>query len=500
MDEKYHIISLLILIPVVGTVLLALLRHDNFARVIALITTFLSLIASGFLYIFFDKKIHTFQLSEGYMWLPQWSIGLNFAVDGISAPFILLIALVSFAAVILSWNEIRFKETGYYINLLLLQSIMVGLFTSTNLVQFFIFWEAMLIPLFLLIGLWGGNNARYASWKFLLFTFGGSIFMFVAIIALYVMGFGGLDLTKIGRLNLSFHQQSLLFWAFLIAFAVKIPIFPLHSWLPDTYYEAPTAVTTILSAVLAKMGSYGIIRIAIPLFPEATTHYSNLLIALSIATILYGAYCTIVQTDLKKLIAYSSMSHMGFISLGIFTLNRAGIEGSLMQMINHALVTGGLFLCVGMLQQRTGITRLDYYGNLALKTPFFVIVFTIFALAGSGFPGLNYFNGELLILSGTFESSLLSGGLAIVGVLLGVIYMSWAYYRLILKKYNVEVVKIKDIEAMEYMMLIPFVMGVFYFGVQPQTLLSYFHRPVTYLVERLAGYSQTITMLMENVR
>lgn len=500
MAEKYHIISLLILIPVIGAVLLALLRHDKFARVVGLISTFISLIASGFLYIFFDKKIHSFQLSEGYMWLPQWSISLNFAVDGISAPFILLIALVSFASVILSWHQIRSNETGYYINILLLQGIMVGLFTSTNLIQFFIFWEAMLIPLFLLIGLWGGSNRRYASWKFLLFTFGGSIFMFVAIIALYLMGFGGLDLTRMSGLKMTFSEQSLLFWAFVIAFAVKIPIFPLHSWLPDTYYEAPTAVTTILSAVLAKMGSYGLIRIAIPLFPEASIYYGGILISLSIATILYGAYCAMIQTDLKRLIAYSSMSHMGFISLGIFTLNRAGIEGSLMQMINHALVTGGLFLCVGMLQQRTGVTRLDYYGNLALKAPFFVIVFTVFALAGTGFPGLNYFNGELLILSGTFEASILNGGLAIIGVLLGVTYMSWAYYRLILKKYDVEVSKIKDIEAMEYLMLIPFVLAVFYFGVQPQTLLGYFHRPVTYLVERLSGHVQTITMLMESIR
>ncbi|MCX8026258.1 MAG: NADH-quinone oxidoreductase subunit M [Thermodesulfovibrionales bacterium] len=500
MNEKFQIISLLILLPVAGSVLLALLRHDSFARVIALITTAMSLVASGFLYIFFDKKTHSFQLIEGYLWLPQWSIRLDFAVDGISAPFILLIALVSFAAVILSWNQIRHKETAYYINILLLQSIMVGLFTSTNLIQFFIFWEAMLIPLFLLIGLWGGTNARYASWKFLLFTFGGSIFMFVAIISLYFMGFGGLDLTRLSGIRLSFEIQSLLFWAFLIAFAVKIPIFPLHSWLPDTYYEAPTAVTTILSAVLAKMGSYGVIRIAIPLFPEATVYYSGILITLSIATIIYGAYSAMIQTDLKKLVAYSSMSHMGFIALGIFALNRAGIEGSLMQMINHAIVTGGMFLCVGMLQERTGITRMDAYGKLALKTPFFVIVFTIFALAGTGFPGLNYFIGEFLVLSGAFESSLLIGSLAVLGVLLGVTYMSCAYYRVILKKYNVEVAKIKDITAMEYMMLTPFVIATFFFGVQPQALLSYFHRPVSLLIERLSGYTQTFTMLMETLR
>ncbi|HIJ60527.1 MAG TPA: NADH-quinone oxidoreductase subunit M, partial [Nitrospirae bacterium] len=460
----------------------------------------LTFTASIFVFLFFDKKTHLFQFVESYDWLPQWSIKLTIGVDGISAPFMLLITIVTLASILLSWHQINRAANAYYINILVLEGIMIGLFASTNLIQFFIFWEAMLIPLFLLIGLWGGDKKRHAAFKFLLFTFGGSIFMFVAIMALYFMGYSSMDITRLSTSNIPHNLQPLFFWAFVIAFAVKIPLFPLHTWLPDTYYESPTPVTLILSAVLAKMGAYGLIRIALPMLPEASVQYSRLLIAMSLATIIYGAYVALSQRDFKRLIAYSSMSHMGFIALGIFTLNTAGIEGGIIQMINHAIVTGGLFICAGILNQRTGSYNTDGYGNLALRVPWFVTMFTILVLAGSGFPGLNYFVGEFLILSSAFDVSVYIGLIAIVGVLLNVTYKSWFYYKLILKKHDVVFTEIKDLSLREIFMLAPFIISIFYLGVQPQALLTYLHFSVAQIMQRLSGHSQTLTMFMEYIR
>lgn len=500
MSENIHIISLLILLPVVGAVLLALLRHDGIARVIALVTSVLTFVTTIFLFFFFDRGWQEFQFIEVYNWLPQWSVKLTFGVDGISALFIFLISVITILSILLSWYQAKTLASAYYINILALQSIMIGVFTSTNLIQFFIFWEAMLIPLFILIGVWGGEKKRIAAFKFLLFTFGGSIFMFVSIMALYFMGYGSLDITNPSALRLPNHIESLFFWAFIIAFAVKIPLFPLHTWLPDSYYESPTPVTLILSAVLAKMGTYGLVRIVLPMFPMASHQYAGILIVLSIITIIYGAYAAICQKDLKRLIAYSSMSHMGFIALGIFALNTTGIQGGIMQMINHAIVTGGLFICAGIIYQRTGSMNIDDFGNLALKAPWFVIMFTILALAGSGFPGMNYFIGELLVLSAVFDVSVYIGLMAILGVLLGVTYTGWIYYRLILKKQGVLVDTFKDLSLREISMFAPLVIAVFYLGVQPQALLNYLVHPITQIIQRLYGNRQTLTMLMEYLR
>lgn len=487
MIEQFQVISILILLPLFGALLLALMRNGNFIYEIAAGTSFLTFLISLVVPLSFDKNIGTFQMVEVYSWYPQWSINLSFGIDGISIAFVLLIALMTFLIILLSKNQINIKRSAYYINILVLEAIMLGLFTSTNLIQFFIFWEASLIPLFLLIGIWGGENRRHAAYKFLLFTFGGSIFMFVAIIYLYFLGDGSFEFVILSSLNLTLDRESLLFWAFIIAFGVKIPLFPLHTWLPDSYYEAPTPVTIILSSILAKMGSYGLVRITLPVFPQASYIYADILVSICLITIIYGAYAAISQRDLKRFIAYSSMSHMGFIVLGIFSLNTAGIEGSMMQMINHAVITGGLFMCIGVLQERGLTLRMDDYGNLTVKIPLFVILLSGLILAGSGFPGLNYFVGEFLVLSGTFNTSLTYGAVAIIGVLLGVFYMCWLYYRVILKKHDVSITTLKDLTWREMLIFTPLIIAVFYLGIQPQALLSYFHSPVMYIINRLSG-------------
>ncbi len=487
MIEQIHIISFLILFPLLGAIIIAFMKKGDFIREVAVGTSFLNLLFSFIVILNFDKDSLSFQMLETYAWFPQWSINLSFGVDGISVAFVLLITLITFLVILLSWNQVKEKVSAYYINILILEAILLGLFTSTNLIQFFIFWEASLIPLFLLIGIWGGENKRHAAFKFLLFTFGGSIFMFVAIIALYFLGSGSFELDKLSNIELSSHTESLLFWAFIIAFGAKIPLFPLHTWLPDTYTEAPTPITILLSALLAKMGSYGLVRIALPIFPKASHLYADFIMLLALITILYGAYCVIAQKEMKRLIAYSSMSHMGFIVLGIFSLNTNGIEGSVMQMINHALITGGLFMCVGVFQERALTLNINDHGHLTVRVPLFVTVFTVLALAGSGFPGLNYFVGELLVLSGTFKASLTYGSIAIFGVLLGVFYMCWLYYRLILKKQDVSVRFVRDLSVREAVMFIPLIILTVYLGVQPQALLSYFHSPVNYVIQRLYG-------------
>lgn len=487
MIEQIQIISFLILLPLLGAIIVAFMKKGDFIREVAVGTSFLNFVSSFIIILNFDKKSLSFQMVETYAWFPQWSINLSFGVDGISAAFVLLITLITFLIILLSWNQVNEKIAAYYINILILEAIMLGLFTSTNLIQFFIFWEATLIPLFLLVGIWGGENRRHAAFKFLLFTFGGSIFMFVAIISLYFLGSGSFEFDRLAEISLSPNTESLLFWAFIIAFGVKIPLFPLHTWLPDTYTEAPIPVTILLSAILAKMGAYGLVRITLPVFPMASHLYSDFINLLALITILYGAYSAIAQKELKRFIAYSSMSHMGFIVLGIFSLNSAGIEGSVMQMINHALITGGLFMCAGILHERALQLNINDYGHLTIRVPLFVTVFTILVLAGSGFPGLNYFVGEFLVLSGAFKASLTYGAVAILGVLLGVFYMCWLYYRLILKKHDVSIEIIRDLSVREAVIFIPLIILTVYLGIQPQALLSYFHSPVNYIIQRLYG-------------
>jgi NADH-quinone oxidoreductase subunit M len=340
--------------------------------------------------------------------------------------------------------------------------------------------------MFFLIGVWGGSNRIYATIKFVLFTLAGSVLMLVGIIVLYYSGGKTFDILTLSSASYPHHLQLWLFFAFFAAFAVKMPMFPLHTWLPDAHTEAPTAGSVILAGVLLKMGAYGFLRFSLPMFPYVVKLLFIPLLGLSVAAIIYGAYVTLMQNDMKKLIAYSSVSHMGFVTLGIFTLNQNGVEGGILQMINHGVITGALFLCIGMIYERTHTRMIEDYGGLSKTVPIYVVFFTIFTLAAIGFPGMNAFVGEFLIISGAFKANMVIAAFSIFGVVLGVTYMVWLYYRVVLNEINPKTKsQLFDLDFREIITLIPLVVLVFFIGLQPGVLLSYMHVSVEHLLEHV---------------
>ena len=426
------------------------------------------------------------QYTEIYAWIPSWNISYKVGIDGISVLFIILITILSILCVSVSWKAIKEKTKEFFISLLIMETAMIGVFVSLNIFLFYLFWELTLIPMFLLIGIWGGSNRIYATIKFVLFTLGGSVLMLVGIIILYYAGGKTFDILELSKVNYPSNLQIWLFLSFFAAFAVKMPMFPLHTWLPDAHTEAPTAGSVILAGVLLKMGAYGFLRFSLPMFPYALNLLFIPLLVLSVTAIIYGAYVTLMQNDIKRLIAYSSVSHMGFVTLGIFCLNQNGIEGSILQMINHGIITGALFLCIGMIYERTHTRIIDNYGGLFKTVPIFTVFFTIFTLAAIGFPGMNAFIGEFLILSGTFKANMVIGGFSILGIVLGVVYMVWFYYRIALNEINSKTkTQLFDLDLREIATLIPLVILIFFIGLQPSILLSYIHVSVEHLIENI---------------
>jgi len=367
--------------------------------------------------------------------------------------------------------------------LLVMETAMLGVFAALDFVLFYIFWEAMLIPMYLLIGMWGGANRLYAAIKFFLYTLAGSMLLLVAILALYFNGGHTFDILALSRGTYSAALQTLLFWAFFAAFAVKVPMFPLHTWLPDAHVEAPTAGSVILASVLLKMGTYGFLRFTLPMLPDATVTFSKLMIALSIIAIIYGAYMALAQSDIKKLIAYSSVSHMGFVTLGIFVLNTQGIEGAVMQMINHGITTGALFLCVGMIYERTHSRLIKDNIGLADPMPRFATCLMIFALSSLGLPGTNSFVGEFLVLAGTFLWSKIATALAALGIILAAIYLLWMVQRVV---FGIPAAhernRLVDLNGRELAMMTPLVILVFWIGLFPNPFLSRMHASVAKLL------------------
>ncbi len=492
---SYPVLSITIFLPLAGALIILLLRNAGAIRWTAFLTTTATLIVSLPLYIHFDKTTYKMQFVESYPWIPEWNLNYTVGVDGISILFVFLSTLISILCVLVSWKSIQEKIKLFYMAILLIQTAMTGVFAAVDLFLFYIFWEAMLIPMFLLIGIWGSSNRVYAAVKFVLFTLAGSVLMLVGIIALYHAGGKTFNILELARVHYPFDLQIWLFLAFFAAFAVKVPMFPVHTWLPDAHTEAPTAGSVILAGILLKMGAYGFLRLSMPLFPDAVKTFFIPMLILSVIAIIYGAFVTMMQKDIKRLIAYSSVSHMGFVTLGIFSLNQTGMEGGILQMINHGIVTGALFMCIGIVYERTHTRLIEDYGGLARAMPIFTVFFTIFVLAGSGFPGMNYFIGEFLILSGAFKTSMLLGAVSILGIVLGAAYMSWLYYRIVLKKTNnAEMTdKLYDMNAREILMFAPLIILVFYIGVQPHVPLSYMQVSVEHLLERFNAGGQEIT-------
>lgn len=480
----YPILTVTTFLPLAGAAVILLLG-DRLARWIALATTLATLAVSAPLYLRFDKTSSALQFVESVPWIRSWNITYGLGVDGISLPFIFLSVVLSVLCVSASWTAVSTRTRDFYAALLVSETAMIGLFASTNFFLFYIFWELMIVPMFLLIGVWGGPSRVYASVKFLLFTLAGSVLMLVGLIVLLYAG-GTLDFQTLAGMRLSTGVQAWLFLAFLAAFAVKVPMFPVHTWLPDAHTEAPTAGSVILAGILLKMGAYGFLRISLPMFPDALPLFLTPMLALSAAAIVYGAYVTLAQTDVKRLIAYSSVSHMGFVTLGIFSLNRAGIEGAILQMVNHGIITGALFLCIGMIYERTHTREIAAYGGLFKAAPIFTTFLAFFCLAAIGFPGLNAFVGEFLIISGAFTKWVGLGVMAVWGVVLGTTYIVWLYYRVALGEVNPGLRELRlDLNAREFATLLPLVLMALVIGLYPESVLGFIRAPVAQLLEAL---------------
>lgn len=483
----FPVLSTLIFLPIAGAVFLLFVNRSRGTVIkgVSLVISLITFILSIPLFVKFDRTTHLMQFVERHEWIPVWNINYHLGIDGISILFVLLSTLITILCVLISWNSIKMKIKEFYISLLVIEGAMIGVFCSLDFMLFYLFWEAMLIPMYLLIGVWGGPNRIYAATKFFLYTLVGSVLMLVGIIVLYVYSGGTFDILELMTKTYPYNMQLWLFWAFFAAFAVKVPMFPVHTWLPDAHTEAPTAGSVILAAVLIKMGAYGFLRFSLPLFPEASKAMTPAMLVLSVIAIIYGAVICLAQTDMKRLIAYSSVSHMGFVTLGIFSLNTQGMEGGILQMINHGIITGALFLSVGMIYDRTHTRQIADYGGVASVMPLYAAAFMIFTLASIGLPATNGFIGEFLIILGGFAAKQWAGVLAATGIIIGAGYMLWLYQRVFFMQINPKVAELKDINAREIVTLLPMVLLIFWIGLYPNTFLGFMHESVRHLLERI---------------
>jgi NADH-quinone oxidoreductase subunit M len=481
--NAYPVLTVTTFLPLAGAALI-LACSERRARWIALATTLATLAVSAPIYWRFDKASGALQLSESANWIPSFHIGYGMGVDGISLPFLFLASLLSILCVTASWAAVQTRVREFYSALLVAETAMIGLFAASNLFLFFVFWELMLVPVFLLIGVWGGPGRVYAAVKFLIFTLSGSVLMLVGTIALYSIC-GTLDFRALAasRASLQPSQQTWLFAAFLAAFAVKVPMFPLHTWLPNAHTEAPTAGSVILAGILLKMGAYGFLRVSLPILPHGVQVFLKPMLVISAVAIVYGAYVTLVQTDVKRLIAFSSVSHMGFVTLGIFSLSRSGMEGAILQMFNHGIISAALFLCVGMIYERTHTREIKDYGGVAQSAPVYATLLALFCLAAAGTPGLNSFVGEFLIIGGAFQTKAWLGAMTIWGVALGTAYIIWLYYRVVMGDMNPGLAGLRlELGVREIATLAPLAVLAVCLGVYPESILSYLRASVAQLL------------------
>jgi NADH-quinone oxidoreductase subunit M len=480
----FPLLSLLLALPAAGAILVALLprEREDLLKAAAFAVTLAVLALSLPLYFGFETGAPGFQFEEIRPWVPGLNIGYHVGVDGLSLFLVLLTALLSAVAVLSSWRAITEQVKEFMILMLLMETAMLGVFVSLDLFLFYVFWEGSLIPMALLIGRWGGERRVYAAVKFFLFTMAGSALMLVAAIVLYLWGGDTSDLPALLETQLPAGLQMWLFAAFALAFAVKVPLFPLHTWLPAAHVEAPTAGSVILAGVLLKMGAYGYLRFALPLFPEAVPVFAPWLSVLALVGIIYGALVALAQEDVKSLVAYSSVAHMGFIVLGIFALTRQGMSGAVLQMVNHGLSTGALFLLVGVLYERRHTRRLSDYGGIWAKVPIFGSFFIITALSSAGLPGMNGFVGEFPILLGTFRVNVAYAAIATFGIVLAAWYLLVAVRRTLFGPLNPANAGLSDMNAREIAVLLPLVVFFFVIGLFP----NLFFREINPAVERLA--------------
>jgi len=498
------LLSWIAYLPLIGAIVLLFVpkdRHESI-RWTALISSLLSFVASLWLPLRFNPGTHEMQFVEKFDWIPGIGVKYFFGVDGISLWLVMLTTLLSPLAILCSWRAIENRVKEFFVFMLVLETGMLGVFFALDFFLFYIFWEVMLVPMYFLIGVWGSDRRLYSAIKFFLYTLFGSVVMLLGILAIYFYAgqttgtytFDVLALMKVpyptqpvvSFLGKGFSFQDLVWLAFFLSFAIKVPMFPFHTWLPDAHTDAPTAGSVILAGVLLKMGTYGFVRFNLPMFPESTERFVPLVFALSVIAIVYGALVCMVQPDMKRLIAYSSVSHMGFVMLGMFALNAQGIQGSILQMVNHGLSTGALFLIVGLIYDRRHTRLISELGGLSKVMPVYAVLFAIVMLSSMGLPGLNGFIGEFLILLGAFKVSTMWAACAVSGIVLGAAYMLWLYQRTMFGEVeNPKNLKLADLNGREIATLVPIIAMCFWIGLYPPPFLRYMETSVNHVLEQV---------------
>lgn len=492
-----HILSVVLFTPLAGLLVLLCIpsAKANAIRLWANAASFLGFLVCLPLVFHWDSG-KDFQFVEQASWIPSIGASYHLGIDGFSLLLVVLTGLLGFLSVLCSWTAIEHRTKEYYANFLVLQIGMQGVFMARDALLFFVFWELVLVPMYFIIAIWGGPRRTYAAIKFIIYTLVGSILMLLGILALYFQHYSqfqvySFQLTDLLRTSVPANMQWWVFWAFFVGFAVKVPMWPLHTWLPDAHTEAPTAGSVILASVLLKMGTYGFLRFSLPLLPDAARNPTivNAMGLLSLIAIVYGALVCLMQKDWKKMIAYSSVSHLGFCTLGIFALNPAGITGSMLQQINHGISTGLLFLIIGVVYERRHTREIAEYGGLLRAMPVFTMIFFVAALSSMGMPGLNGFIGEFTILQGAYQMSFNWAFWSAVGIALGAAYLIWLFQRTMLGEIGEKNKGLRDLTAREVAVFLPLIACAFWIGLYPKPLLQVLERPAAQIVERVQpGY------------
>ena len=477
MATTWPLLSLITFLPLVGAALILTIRgEEEFvvrnARLAALWTSLVTFVLSLFLWFEFDRTTADFQFVERVEWIPAYGITYHMGVDGISVLFVLLSTLLTPLCILSAWDAVKSRVKEYMAAFLVLETLMVGMFCALDIVVFYIFFEGVLIPMFLIIGVWGGARRVYAAFKFFLYTLAGSVLMLLAILAMYFQA-GTTDIPTLMAYDFPVSMQTWLWLAFFASFAVKVPMWPVHTWLPDAHVEAPTAGSVILAGVLLKMGAYGFLRFSLPMMPEASELFTPLVFTLSVVAVIYTSLVALAQEDMKKLIAYSSVAHMGFVTIGIFTVNQQGIQGAIFQMLSHGIVSGALFLIVGVVYDRMHTRDISRYDGLVQRMPGYALFFMIFMLASVGLPGTSGFVGEFLVIVGAFEVNTWVALLMASAMVLGAAYMLYLYRRIIFGNITKEdLLKITDINWRERLVFAPLIILVIWMGIYPQPFLD----------------------------
>jgi NADH-quinone oxidoreductase subunit M len=488
-----NILSTLIWLPLLGAGLIMLIRQQDKlqearnARAVALWVSLANLLLAVLMLMGFSQSTTTMQFVEKMSWIPQFDIYYHLGVDGISVLFVVLTALLTPICILVSWESITERVKGFMAAFLALEGFVIGVFCALDFVLFYVFWEAMLIPMFLIIGIWGGENRVYAALKFFLYTFVGSVLMLAAMVYFYTVPGGSFDIQALALLSLSPMEQKFLWLALFAAFAVKVPMWPFHTWLPDAHVQAPTAGSVILAGILLKMGAYGFLRFSLPILPDASYAFAPLVFTLSVIAIVWAALVAFAQADVKKMIAYSSVSHMGFVTLGIFAGTPDAVNGAVLQMVNHGIVSAALFMLIGVVYDRMHTRNLTYFGGIVNTMPVYAAIFLIFTLASVALPGTNNFVGEFLVLSGSYPVAQGYTVVAVFGVVLGALYMLWLARRMIFGEVKSQSIKnLQDVSGREVVMFLPLIVLVFYIGLLPNQTLGVMNKSVETLLVRSA--------------